>query len=70
MTARARSPRLPRHRMAPGQLTLESAMARAQQRYPEAVRFHRTRNAEQVLALLPGGSQVPAAPAAAKAVAA
>lgn len=58
---RARSPRLPRHRMAPGQMTLDGAMLRAQQLYPEAVRFRPTRNGT-VLALIPGGAPLPAAP--------
>lgn len=57
-----RSPRLPRHRMAPGQMTLDGAMLRAQQWYPEAERFRHTRNRAAVLSVLPGGAPRTAAP--------
>lgn len=58
-----RSPRLPRHRMAPGQLTLDAAMIRAQRRYPEALRFVPS-GTGRPLAVLPGGTST-APPAAA-----
>lgn len=58
---RPRSPRLPRHRMAPGQLAMfdPAALRRAERRYPEAL--HRRPTATgTVLSVLAGGSAAPA----------
>lgn len=59
---RPRSPRLPRHRMAPGQLAMfdPAALRRAERRYPEAL--HRRPTATgTVLSVLPGGASAPPA---------
>lgn len=63
---RARSPRLPRHRMAPGQLGMfdPTALRRAERRYPEAL--HRRPTATgRVLSVLPGGATPAPTPAVA-----
>lgn len=61
-----RTQRLPalQRRVAPGQMTLDGALIKAQRRYPEAVRFEATRTG-RVLSVLPGGTSAPAAPAVA-----
>ena len=64
---RARSPRLPRHRMAPGQLAFfdPAALTKARHAYPDAIRFVPSRTGT-ALALLPGGTTTPATPVVAR----
>lgn len=61
-----RSPRLPRHRQAPGQVTMfdPALLTRATRRYPEALRIVPTRTGT-ALVVLPGGAQAAPTPAAA-----
>lgn len=61
-----RTPRLPnaQRRVAPGQMTLDGAMLRAQRRYPDAIAWRQT-STGRVLSLLSGGAPAPAAPVAA-----
>lgn len=58
MTTRARAPRLPRNRQAPGQLSLDGALLRAQRRYPEALRIVPSRTGTP-LVVLAGGAPEP-----------
>lgn len=61
-----RNPRLPRHRMAPGQLAMfaPSALTKARHAYPDALRFVPSRTGT-ALALLDGGATTaPVAPVA------
>jgi len=67
---RSRSPRLPRNRQAPGQLTLDAALLRAQNRYPEATDWRPTRNRATVLSILPGGARPAPLPVASRKAAA
>lgn len=62
-----RTPRLPnaQRRVAPGQMTLDGALLRAQRRYPDAIAW-RTTHTGRVLSILPGGSTTPAAPVVAR----
>lgn len=52
-----RSPRLPnaQRRVAPGQMTLDGALLRAQRRYPDAIAWRPTHTG-RVLSLLDGGA--------------
>lgn len=58
---RARAPRLPHHRVSPGQLAMfdPAFLLRAQRRYPDAVRFAPTTTG-RVLSVLSGGTPAPA----------
>ena len=52
-----RNPRLPnaQRRVAPGQMTLDGALLRAQRRYPDALAWRSTHTG-RVLSVLPGGA--------------